>query len=425
MIPFLSYVARGGLYLGLFYAFYLLVMRRTTFFRMNRAVLLAGSYLCLLLPVFRLRTATATVAASELTMVATGAEPAGEALKAAFPWKEVLLALYVAGAVATLVLYLISARKMGKIIKKGKTTEQEGFRLTLLDENVPSFSWGRRVVMSRKDLQENPAILTHEQMHVRHRHSLDLLLFLPFQLLFWWNPLVWITREELRLLHEYEADEDVIQKGIDATQYQLLLVRKAVGEHRFSLASGFQHAKLKNRIAMMLKPTSSRWMRWSYLALLPVLAAFMFACNPAKEGKKAAQDALEQEAPADNPVGYTVTVTDEPAPAQEKDAIPFQLIEQKPTFNGGDANDFSRWVNGHLTYPEKAKADKAQGRVILQFTVDADGSVRDVKVLRGVREDLDAEAVRVVSASPKWTPGMQDGKPVPVTFNFPIVYQLK
>lgn len=426
MTPLLSHIARAGLYVGLFYAFYLLVMRRTTFFRLNRALLLAGSYLCLLLPAVRLRTATAVTAATEPTMVAVGTAPADQALTAAFPWQEVLLALYVAGAVATLALYLASARKMGKIIRRGETTEQDRFRLTLLDEDTPSFSWGRRVVMSRKDLEENPAILTHERMHVKCRHSLDLLLFLPVQLLLWWNPLVWITREELRLLHEYEADEGVIQKGIDATQYQLLLVRKAVGEHRFSLASGFQHAKLKNRITMMLKPDSSRWMRWSYLALLPVLAAFMFACNPARENKEPAPDALEQEAPADNPVGYSVTVTDEPAPAQEKDAIPFQLIEQKPTFNGGDANEFSKWVNEHLTYPEKAKADKAQGRVVLQFTVGTDGNVRDVKVLKGVREDLDAEALRVVSASPKWTsPGMQDGEPVPVVYTFPIIYQLQ
>ena len=418
MTPFLLYIARGGLYLGLFYAFFLLVMRRTTFFRLNRVVLLVGSYLCLLLPAIRIRTATATGIATELTMVATGADAAGEPLKAVFPWKEVLLALYAAGAVATLVLFLISAWKMGRLIRKGEPQEREGCRLVLLDDNIPSFSWRRIVVMGRKDLQENPAIFTHEQMHVRHRHSRDLLLYLPFQLLFWWNPLVWITREELRLLHEYEADESVIEKGIDATQYQLLLVRKAVGEQRFSLASGFQHAKLKNRIAMMLKPDSSRWMRWSYLALLPVLAAFMFACNPARNTEKTPADTPEEAA-------YEVTVVDEPSAVSDKEAVPFQLIEQKPTFNGGDANDFSRWVNGHLTYPEKAKADKVQGRVILQFTVGADGAVRDVKVLKGVREDLDAEALRVVSASPKWTPGMQGGEPVPVIYTFPIIYQLQ
>ena len=415
MTPFLSYIARGGLYLGLFYAFYLLFMRRTTFFRLNRVLLLAGSYLCLLLPFIRLRTASTVAAASELTLVGVGAGQAEQALQAAFPWKEVLTGIFIAGATVTLLLYLISAWKMKRMIRKGVPADREGCRLIILEQDVPSFSWGRKVVMSRKDLQENPAIFMHELMHVRCRHSLDLLLFLPLQLLFWWNPLVWITREELRLLHEYEADEGVIQKGIDATQYQLLLVRKAVGDQRFSLASGFQHAKLKNRIAMMLKPSSSRWMRWSYLALIPVLAAFMFACNPSKNSKGQASEPVLSEDLA--PI--------EQAAASESEAIPFADIECKPTFNGVDANEFSKWVNSQLKYPEQAKKDGAQGRVVLQFIVGADGAVRDVKVLRGVREDLDAEAVRVVSASPKWEPGEQDGKAVPVIYNFPIVYQLR
>ena len=431
MSPFLLYIARAGLYLSLFYAFYLLVMRRTTFFRLNRALLLAGSYLCLLLPFIRLRTVTeASGLAQALTMVGGvgGGEPAKQALRTAFPWQTVLLALYLAGAIVTLALYLLSAHQMRRVIRRAEKSRREGCRLLLLDENIPSFSWGRTVVMSRQDLQENPAIFTHEQMHVRCRHSLDLLLFLPLQLLFWWNPLVWITREELRLLHEYEADEGVLQKGIDATKYQLLLVRKAVGDQRFSLASGFQHAKLKNRIEMMLKPTSSGWMRWSYLALIPVLAMFMFACNPSKKSKTPAPEAVEQEAPAaTETAGYTITVTDEPeAVASEKEAVPFSLIEHKPGFNGGDANEFSRWVNSQLKYPEQAKKDGAQGRVLLQFTVGADGVVRDVKVLRSVREDLDAEAVKVVSSSPKWEPGYNaDGEAVPVVYSFPVVYQLR
>lgn len=430
MSPFLLYIARAGLYLSLFYAFYLLVMRRTKFFRLNRTLLMAGSYLCLLLPFIRLRAAEeASGVAQALTIEGVaGGEPAELALRTAFPWKDVLLALYIAGTIATLVLYLISAQKMNRVIRRAEKTEREGCRLLLLDANVPSFSWGRTVVMGRKDLEENPAIFTHEQMHVQCRHSLDLLLFLPLQLLFWWNPLVWVTREELRLLHEYEADEGVLQKGINATQYQLLLVRKAVGEQRFSLASGFQHAKLKNRIEMMLKPTSSGWMRWSYLALIPVLAVFMFACNPNKKSKTPAPETVEQEAPAaTETAGYTITVTDEPeAVASEKEAVPFSLIEHKPGFNGGDAIEFSRWVNSQLKYPEQAKKDGAQGRVLLQFTVGADGVVRDVKVLRSVREDLDAEAVKVVSSSPKWEPGYNaDGEAVPVVYSFPVVYQLR
>ena len=416
MTAFLLYIARAGLYLSLFYAFYLLVMRRTTFFKLNRAVLLAGSYLCLLLPLIRLRTVSVSVTAEPLTMVAAGEETG--AAQAAFPWMAVLLAVYIAGMIATLVLYSITTWKMERKISSGTATEMDGCRLVLSEEQTPSFSWGRNIVMSRKDFEENPAIFTHEKMHVKCRHSLDMILFFPLQLLFWWNPLVWITREELRLLHEYEADEGVIQKGIDATQYQLLLVRKAVGENRFTLASGFQHAQLKNRIAMMLKSSSSRWMRWSYLALIPVLTVFMFACNPSKS-----KDGQEAE-PV--PAADKLKVETKVSPDVNQDAVPFSDIEHKPTFNGSDANEFAKWVGTQLKYPEQAKEDGIEGRVMLQFTIGTDGSVRDVQVLRSVREDLDAEAVRIVSSSPKWEPGVTaDGKKVPVTFTFPVVYKLQ
>jgi TonB family protein len=429
MSPFLLYIVRAGLYLSLFYAFYLLVMRRTTFFRLNRVLLLAGSYVCLLLPLIRLRTVTVAVLSEAPTLV--GVEGETVAGSAPFPWQAFLLGVYLAGIAGTLALYGVSAWKMGRLMRKGTVQEREGCRLVLLEEDVPSFSWGRKVVMSRKDLAQNPAIFTHERMHVQCRHSVDLLLFLPLQLLLWWNPLVWIAREELRLLHEYEADEGVIQDGIDATQYQLLLVRKAVGEHRFTLASGFQHAQLKNRIAMMLKTSSSRWMRYAYLALLPVLAVFMYACNPTKNNQIQLPEAEEsQAAPAVEiqqvtPDAVQVTLPEAEESKETEGAIPFQLVEVKPRFNGGDANEFSRWVNSHLTYPDQAKKDKISGRVTLQFTVGADGVVRDAKVIRGAHEILDAEALRVVSASPNWEPGIQKGNPVAVTYIFPVIFQLR
>ena len=110
---------------------------------------------------------------------------------------------------------------------------------------------------------------------------------------------------------------------------------------------------------------------------------------------------------------------------EKGEAVPFQLVDTKPGFNGGDANEFSKWVNSHLQYPEQAKKDKIQGRVTLQFTVGTDGAVSNVKVLRSAHELLDAEAVRVISASPSWEPGRQNGEPVNVTYTFPVVFQLR
>lgn len=121
-------------------------------------------------------------------------------------------------------------------------------------------------------------------------------------------------------------------------------------------------------------------------------------------------------------VDYVATVEEEEV---EEEAIPFALVERKPTFQGGDANNFSKWVNSHLEYPDLAKENGIQGRVTLQFTVNTDGSVSNVIVLRGVDSSLDKEAVRVVASSPKWQPGKQRDRAVKVTYTFPVIFQLR
>ena len=407
MTALLLYIARSGLYLGVFYAFYLLVMRRTTFFRFNRFVLLAGSVACALLPLLRVRTApeTAITGLASLPAVTEAIQATG--LEAGIAWGAVLWPLYLAGALSVLGYILLSTARIHSLARKGQRTRIDGFETILLRDGHPSFTFGKTIFISPSDLQEHPAIFLHETRHVIHRHDLDLDLFLVFQTLWWWNPLVWITRTELGLLHEYEADEGVLQQGIDATQYQLLLVRKAVGEQRFSLSCGFRHVPFKNRIAMMTKPSSRGWMRLSYLALIPLLAVLAYACNPTKNKKTAD--------PAEGTVQETAA-----------EAIPYQLVEQKPSFQDGDANAFAKWVNEHLTYPEAAKDVCAQGRVTLQFTVETDGSITNAKVLRGVHPTLDEEALRVVnSSSRQWAPGSQNGEPVPVIVTFPVIFKLK
>ena len=413
MTPFLLYIGRSSLYLALFYAFFLLVMRRTTFFRLNRILLLAGTVVCFLLPLLRLRSVEVPLLmVGSLTEVgADSALTAGPSAASPVPYLELL---YILGFLAVLAWTAVAMVRMYRTIRKGSATRlEDGTRLVLTEADVPSFSWGRTIVMSRKDAETNPVIRLHEEAHIHKAHTLDILLFTAVTLVHWFNPLVWITLSELKLLHEYEADDAVLNHGIDATQYQLLLVRKAVGDKRFTLANGFQHAKLKNRIDMMLQAPSSGWKRLSWLAILPFLAGTMFLCNPVRAKVVSA--------------GQPETVLSETAQAALPDTtkvIPFATVEVKPMFNGGDAIEFSKWVNENLKYPQAAKDAGVQGRVTLQFTVYPDGSVRDTKVLRGVNPDLDAEALRVVSASPNWTPGYVKGEPVKVTYTFPVIFKL-
>ena len=419
MTPFLLYIGRSSLYLALFYAFFLLVMRRTTFFRLNRILLLAGTLVCFLLPMLRLRTVEVPfLMAGPLTEAAS--EPAltaGPSAASPFPYLELLYAI---GFLAVLGWTAVAMVRMYRTIGKGAVTRlDDGTKLVLVDGDIPSFSWGRTIVMSRKDSEQNPVILQHEKAHIQKKHTLDILLFTVVTLVHWFNPLVWITLSELKLLHEYEADDAVLNHGIDATQYQLLLVRKAVGDKRFTLANGFQHAKLKNRIDMMLKTPSSGWKRLSWLAILPFLAGTMFLCNPVRA------KVVSSDLPEIQPETIAELSETTPATPDTTKAIPFSQLEVKPTFQGGEAGtSFSKWVNENLKYPQAAKDAGVQGRVTLQFIVYPDGSVRDTKVLRGAHPDLDAEALRVVSSSPDWTPGYVKGEPVKVTYTFPVIFKL-
>ena len=423
------YIIKSAVYTSVFQSFYLLIMRKTTFLRLNRIVFITGTLICLVLPFINIEVQAETDVATPIAMIEAllVSEPLAldEATVSAAPqinWTSLIISiLFIIGAFISFLVTAISYIRMSKVIRSVNPIDVDGAVVRIIDEEIPSFSWGRHIVIGRKDLEENPAILTHERMHVRCGHSYDLMAYTIVTTLQWFNPLVWIARTELKMLHEYEADELTINKGIDATQYQLLLVKKAVGAKRFQLANGFNHSKLKNRITMMHKNKTNRMMKLAYLLCIPALIGAMCCCAySTNAGNIAAQDAVScYDATADTEPKASGDTTAKKAP------LSFHLADVKPTFNGGDANAFSKWVNEQLVYPESCKKEGISGRVTLSFTVSETGKVTDVEVLRGVHEDLDKEAERVVSSSPDWTPGMVDGKPVAVTYTFPIIFQTR
>ena len=421
MTGFLIYILKSTLLLAVFDAFFLLVMRRSGWFRFNRITLLAGSAACLLLPLIPFQVNRATLYSTwlEPVVVAVGdqAEPAVAATASgmSFSWQAFVLALYLLGALVALVFYLRSYGLMFRLLRRTPSERRDGYTLHLIAQETPSFSWLRHIVIARSDFERYPAIMTHERAHVRCGHSVDLLLASLLTVLQWFNPLVWICRSELKLLHEYEADDFVLKQGIDATQYQLLLVKKAVGEKRFLLANGFNHAQHKNRITMMQTTTKAAWKKLFLLLLLPLLAGTTLLLA---ERVTPAADVIPL---AEEPVVAPSEVLPEPPP---EEPVKYSLLEAKPRFQDGDAGQFSHWVNENLKYPQEAVKDSLQGRVTLQFTIEKDGSVTDVHVLRGCVPVLDEEAIRVVSQSPKWTPGYINGEPVRVVYNFPVLFQL-
>ena len=487
---FILYIIKSTLFLTIFYSFFMLVMRRTTFFRFNRIAFILGTAICMVLPFMNIElpagnTLNAPIMAiesalsPEITALPGSIITAGEASATNIRLIDVL---FVAGAIVSFLITMVSYAGMQRMINSAHGTTADGMNIKVIDKDFPSFSWGKTIVISSKDLTENPAILTHEAMHVKCGHSIDLLAYTVITTLHWFNPLIWIARTELKMLHEYEADELTIKKGIDATQYQLLLVKKAVGAKRFQLANGFNHSKLKNRISMMHKNKTNKWMRLAYILCVPALIGAMCCCsnrnNSVNEEEQPIPfellftDCSAQITSSDGHLNATLRdfvisqlediintarhsgelsinvtygsdvddrmiellkegirnmdVNKEISGIQiSPEAIPFQMVEVKPTFQGGDANTFSRWVNTNLVYPKEAAENKIQGRITLQFTVSETGKVTNVKVLRGVDSILDKEAVRVVELSPDWTPGKSNGRNVPVTYTFPVIFQLR
>ena len=249
MNELIIYIIKATLYISVFQSFYLLVMRKTTFLRLNRIVFLAGTFLCLILPFVKIQMPVESAVISPIALIEEAISSEPMTLPAAMVGAEVpvnwphliISAILVSGAVISLIVTGISYIRMSRMIRSVKAVMVDGIPVKIIEEEIPSFSWGRHIVIGRKDLEENPAILTHERMHVRCGHSFDLMAYTIVTTLQWFNPLVWIARTELKMLHEYEADELTINKGIDATQYQLLLVKKAVGAKRFQLANGFNH----------------------------------------------------------------------------------------------------------------------------------------------------------------------------------------
>lgn len=279
MYDLMIYSLKVGGCLAVFYLFFKLLLSRETFHRFNRIVLLGAMVLSFVLPlcvitVYReLPVLPESPAEEAVTTVA--AEPPAEP----FPWEKLAGGAFVAGAVVTLLGTCCSLFGVVRLVRRGSRERlEDGSVLVRTDRAVTPFSWGRYIVMSGKDLAENgDAILLHERAHLRLRHSLDLIVTDVAGCLQWFNPAMWLLRRELRAIHEYEADEAVLESGVDAKDYQLLLIRKAAGGRWYSVANSFNHSKLKNRITMMLRKRSSRWAGARVLLLLPLMGVALGA----------------------------------------------------------------------------------------------------------------------------------------------------
>ena len=471
---FFVYILKSSVCLAIFYLFYRLLLARETFHRFNRFSLLGILLLSCLLPLVEVSVKQETevhqtmLTLEQLLMMAdavNATEAGARAETATVTWIQVALLVYLAGIVFFAFRNVYSLVRLLMLLKSGKKEDIGSYlpgrkeRVTLIVHNcdIAPFSWMGYIVISRKDLEENGReILIHELAHIHNRHSWDLLVADVCIFFQWFNPASWLLKQELQNIHEFEADETVIKEGVDAKQYQLLLIKKAVGTRLYSMANSFNHSKLKKRITMMLKEKSSPWARLKYLYVLPVAAiavtAFarpevsetveeisavkvndLTAIVETKVAESSGQLLPVQSVPKDSVnrkskvavqqmdelvvVGYASKDS-----VKDREAV-FNVVEQMPSFPGG-MEALMQYLAKNMRYPVEAQKNKVQGRVVVGFIVSKDGDIKKAHILRGVDPELDAEAIRVIESMPRWMPGMQRGKAVAVSYTLPVMFRL-
>ena len=427
----LIYQIKVGICLIAFYLLWKLLLSRETFHRFNRVALLTVMALAFVLPWVKLSLDVSTPVAGGMVMLEEMiVTPAGvvQPHQVAQTWSVINIAnvLYFIGVVAVLVWLLHSQWSLHRMLKKGRREQMpDGITLHVVPGDQTPFSYFRHIVINEQDYRDNPReILTHEHAHISLRHSWDVLFVELVKLFQWWNPAAWLLCRELKQVHEYEADMSVLNQGVDAKQYQLLLIRKSVGDQLFSMANNFNYQSLKKRISMMTKNKSSQWNTLRALVVVPVIALALLAFA---NTKSVAAVAINQQAKV-TPTSQVVKgnaeaqVNDESAPQSKK--MVYKSVEQMPMFPGGEMA-LMKYLQSHINYPPEAAKNDIGGRVIVQFIIDETGQVGEVKVLRHVSEEIDAEAVRVVKTLPMFEPGRQDGEAVSVWYTLPINFKLQ
>ena len=545
-MEFLTYDLKVAALLAVFYMFYRLLLSRETFHYVNRIVLLTTAVASFILPLCVITLhKTVVVELTETHVDFEGMTMMIEEAEQQPFWQTVAVITFFIGMVATLGYTLSSVLRVWLLIKHSQQHPQpDGTVICVTSLNVSPFSWMRYIVLSQSDYEAHDAsILAHERGHIRRHHSVDLLLVDTLTALQWFNPAMWMLRQDLRAIHEYEADAAVLSQGINMRQYQYLLIQKAVSHCGYSVANGISHSTLKNRIDMMLHKNSKRASLLKLLALVPIVGIALalnaetvtdYVYNEpktpqkkvVKKGRKDGQvklnaktievkeekpavtgearlhiqgvaEAVEKQEVKETPklifgeangpepllilngkvatkeqvmalnqdeIDHINVLKDEERakeygkhfnadvsngivfvntkdymkngkkeimsvtvkakkPREKSEEKVFDVVEKMPEFPGG-GGEMMKFLSMTVKYPEAAEKAGTQGRVIASFIVEKDGSISGAKVVNSVSEELDAEALRVINAMPKWTPGMQKGKAVRVKYTIPITFRL-
>ena len=399
---FFVYILKSSVCLTLFYLAYRWLLSKETFHRFNRMALLSLLVLSHLIPFIEVTVQEIPevsqpflVLEESMQTIETNRLDVWNETPTRFSCNTLVLQVYAAGFLFFIVRHLWSLVRMVCLLRTGrKEKTTDGITLYIHQAQVAPFSWMKNIAITEEDLNKHgTTILLHEQAHIRKGHSWDLLLAQVCTFAQWFNPAAWLLKADLQVVHEYEADEWVIENAMDASTYQLSIIERVVGTRLFTIANSFNRGLLTKRIAMMNKDKSHPWARLKFLSVLPLVVLALTAF--ARPGIISIPDASFQTLPA-------IAKEENPQPTKSEEAKPERtgeeihiICEEMPEFPGG-WNECIRFIQQHLQYPSDALAEGIEGRVTVGMVIQKDGSISNVRVLKGIHPSLDQEAVRVI-----------------------------
>jgi bla regulator protein blaR1 len=386
------------------YIVYVLVLKKLTFFKFNRAYLLGSLFFSIVSPLVSIPSSlvdrsslyTLTLPALQVSDAATTSTTFG-----AIDW---IFGIYALGVCLSMIVLLLSIYRVLAIRTKTNEVEDDG---SYLSEGTHAFSFFKHIHIGQNiDSDTRSMIVSHEHVHVKQYHSLDILFYSLARVFFWFNPAVHLAMREVRLNHEYLADENTLNEF--GTDYQYTLLNQALDTKVFALANTFKsESHLKNRIKMMNKQKSKHRSKLAYGLIIPLLVGGLWL------------NACTQHSDVSDPQNTWVSDDGSESTIFSKETD----VDKPAQFVGGQDGMVAYFQDGFV-YPEELKADEVTGKVMLEFVVYEDGSLHDVHSIKSDDERLDSPASKYVQNMPKWEPAEKDGKPVKMKMVLPIQYTM-
>ena len=410
------YLLKANAGIALFYAFYKLFCQRDTFFQWRRFALLSFLVVAFIYPLLNIQSWVKEQPAMyeladyyatwmmEEEMMATPEVSVTQA-----PQVPSLLTLcmylYYIGVVVMSLRFLMQLGSVCWMRWKGTRTIVDGQRIISIPTETDPFSFFGWIFLYLPGLkaESRQEILKHEQTHARQWHSMDVILCELINIICWFNPFAWLIKTEIRLNLEYLADHKVTETMGDCKQYQYHLLNLVNKNGQTGLCNNFNVSHLKRRIMMMNKKRTHTIGRIKYALFAPLAGALLLVSNISCVSSEIKEEMLESRA---------------------TECEVHKICEEMPDFPGGMV-ECMKWLANNVKYPEEAIQNKKEGRVIVQFVVDKDGSIMDAKVVRSIDPLLDKEALRVINLMPKWKPGKNQGEAVRVRYTMPVMFRLK